>query len=127
MSPVEIGIREKRVVLTYRSADNLVDLVFALNFAEERLEFDLAHSLTAFDDGTAAAARNGRERCRFLWDYFGNGELQLWKSESGQLISRVDAFIPLNMLGNLDGHNAEMAAWDKFIADREAAEKHAME
>ena len=121
MSPVEIGIREKRVVLTYRSADNLVDLVFALNFAEERLEFDLTSSLTAFDNGTASAARNGKERCRFLWDYFGNGELQFWNSETGALISRVDAFIPLNMMGNLNAHNAEMTAWDKFIGDREAA------
>lgn len=121
MSPVEIAIHEKRVILTYRTADNLVDLVFALNFAEERLEFDLTSSLTAFDDGTASAARNGKERCRFLWDYFGNGELQFWNSETGDLISRVDAFIPLNMMGNLDAHNAEMTTWDKFIGDRKAA------
>jgi len=121
MVPIEIGFREKRVVLVYRSADDLVELVFGLNFTEERLEFDLANSLTAFDDGTVAAARNGKERCRFLWDYFGNGELQIWKSDTGELISRVDAFIPRNMFGDLDAHNAEMAAWDKFIAARQAA------
>lgn len=127
LSPVEIDIREKRVLLTYRTADDLVDLVFALNFADERLEFDLACSLTAFDDGTAAAARNGKERCRFLWHYFGNGELQFWNSETGDLISRVDAFIPLNMMGNLDAHNAEMTAWDKLIGDREAAAQQPIE
>lgn len=120
MAQVEVGVREKRVVLVYRTADDLVDLVFGLNFAEERLEFDLAGSLTAFDDGTAAAARNGKERCRFLWDYFGNGELQIWNGDTGELISRMDAFIPLNMFGNLDAHNAEMAAWEKLVADREA-------
>lgn len=126
MSPVEIGIHDRRVVLTYRSTDDLIDLVFGLNFAEERLEFDLAGSLIPFDNGKAAAARNGRERCRFLWDYFGNGELQFWNSDTDELISRVDAFIPLNMWGNLDAHNAEMATWDKFIADREAAAQEAI-
>lgn len=122
MAPTGIWASDKRVMLAYRSGDDLIELILGLNFGEERLEFDLDGSLTAFDDGTAAAARHGKERSRFIWDYFGNGEIQIWNSDTGELISRVDAFIPLNMMGNLDAHNAEMEAWDKFIADREAAE-----
>lgn len=122
MTPVHVGVTNQRVELVYRSSDELAELIFWLNFAEERLEFDLDRSFSLFDNGSALAARNGKERCRFIWDYFGNGEIQIWDANTSKLISRVDAFIPLNMMANFDGHVAELAAWDKFIADREHAE-----
>lgn len=121
MVPVAWCFNNQRVELVYRSSDGLAELIFWLNFAEERLEFDLNNSFNLYDNGSASAVRNGKERCRFIWDYFGNGEIQIWNAETGKLISRVDAFIPLNMMANLDGHVAELAAWDKLIADREQA------
>lgn len=120
MTPVQVSLANQRVELVYRSVDGLAEMTFWLNFAEERLEFDLNQSFNLYDDGSASAARNGKERCRFIWDYFGNGEIQIWDADTGKLISRVDAFIPLNMMGNHDGHVAELAEWDKFIADRES-------
>lgn len=122
MTPVHVGVTNKRVELVYRSADGLAEVIFWLNFAEQRLEFDLYRSFSLFDDGSVAAARNGKERCRFIWDYFGNGEIQIWDANTGKLISRVGAFLPRNMMSNLDGHVVDLAAWDKFIADREQAE-----
>lgn len=122
MTPAHIGVTNQRVELVYRSDDGLAELVFWLNFAEERLEFDLNSSFNLYDDGSVAAAKNGKERCRFIWDYFGNGEIQIWHADAGELISRVDAFLPVNMMANLDGHVAELAAWDKLIADREQAQ-----
>ncbi|GGB38335.1 hypothetical protein GCM10011380_29660 [Sphingomonas metalli] len=121
LMPVHAGLTNQRIELVYRSVDGLAEIVFWLNFADERLEFDLDHSFQLYDDGSVAAAKNGKERCQFVWDYFGNGEIQLWDADYGALISRVDAYIPLNMMANLDGHVAELAAWDKFIADRERA------
>lgn len=123
--PVHVGLNHQRVELVYRSADDLAELTFWLNFAEERLEFDLVSSFNLYDDGSAASARNGKERCRFIWDYFGNGEIQIWHADTGELISRVDGFLPLNMMANLEAHIAELAAWDKYIADREQAEASA--
>ena len=122
MMPVHAGLTNQRIELVYRSVDSLAEITFWLNFVEERLEFDLDRSFNLYDDGSALAARNGKERCRFIWDYFGNGEIQIWNADIGDLISRVDAFIPVNMMANFDGHVAELAAWDKFIADREQAE-----
>lgn len=119
MLPVHAGFSNQRVELVYRSVDGLAEIMFWLNFAEERLEFDLNESFKLFDDGSVEAAKNGKERCRFIWDYFGNGEIQIWDAEEGTLISRVGAYIPLNMMANLDGHVAELAEWDKFIADRQ--------
>lgn len=121
MTPVFAGLSNQRVELVYRSLDGLAEIMFWLNFAEERLELDLDHSFKLYDDGSAAAAKNGKERCQFIWDYFGNGEIQILDADSGALISRVDAYLPLNMMANLDGHIADLAAWDKFIADREQA------
>lgn len=119
MIPVHAGLNGGKIELVYRSQDELAELIFRLNFAEERLEFDLDGSFNLFDDGSVQAAKNGKERCRFIWDYFGNGEIQIWNAETGGLISRVDAFLPLNMIANLDGHIAELEAWDQFISDRE--------
>ena len=122
MVPAHARLANQRIELVYRSVDGLAEVTFWLNFAEERLEFDLDNSFKLYDDGSAAVAREGKERCQFIWDYFGNGEIQIWNAQNGELISRVDAFIPLNMMANLDGHVAELAAWDKLIADREQAE-----
>jgi len=122
MIPAHISLHDQRVEIGYRSSDGLIELVFFLNFGEERLEFDMERSLRALDDGTAAAAQNVKEQTRFLWDYFGNGEIQIFNSDTHALISRVDAFLPLNMIANLEGHEAQMKRWDKLIADREAAE-----
>lgn len=122
MKPIHIGLTNQRVELVYQSEDCLAELIFWLNFLEERLEFDSGRSFKLYDDGSVAAAQNGKERCKFIWDYFGNGEIQIWNAEKNSLISRVGAFIPMNMRANLDGHIAELAAWDKFISDREQAQ-----
>ncbi|SCW56339.1 methylamine utilization protein MauJ [Ancylobacter rudongensis] len=122
MIPARIGITDQRVELVYRSADGLAELTFWLNFAAERLEFDIDSSLILHDDGSAAAVRNGKQICRFIWDYFCNGEIQIWDADTGRLLSRVGAFIPINMMANHDGHVAELAKWDEIIQSREQAE-----
>jgi hypothetical protein len=122
MTPVQAGYGDQRIEVVYRSADSLVDLVFWLNFAEERLVFDVQNSIKGWDDGSVAAARNGKEIDRFFRDYFLNGELQMWNAENGELISRCDAFLPINVMVNIDAFNEAINRWDDVIAEREAAE-----
>ena len=119
MRPLQVGFGYGRVEVVYQSEDGLVDLIFWLNFAEERLEFDFQKGIVARDDGSVAAAQNGKELDRFFRDYFLNGELQMWDAGSGALISRRDAFIPLNCFVDLDVCNAAIAKWDEVIAERE--------
>lgn len=121
MTPVQAAFGEQKIEVVYRSADGLVDLVFWLNFASERLEFDTARSLIAYDDGSAGAAKNGKELHRFFCDYMGNGSLQMWNAENDQLISRCDAFIPVNCFLDVDANIAVAAKWDDLIATRESA------
>lgn len=119
MVPVQGAFGEQKIEVVYRSTDGLVDLVFWLNFATERLEFDPSKSLVAFDDGSVGAARNGKELHRFFCDYIGNGSLQMWNADSGELISRCDAFIPVNCFLDNEANAAIAAQWDELIAARE--------
>lgn len=122
MKPIHIALTNQRVELVYQSEDGLAELIFWLNFLEERLEFDLDRSFTLYDDGSVNAAQNGKERCKFIWDYFGNGEIQIWNSQTNSLISRVGGFMPGNRRANRDVYNSKLAEWDKLIFDRQQAQ-----
>ena len=45
----------------------------------------------------AESAEERAELLRFRKEYFGNGQLHIVDAETGQLISRKDAYLPLNM------------------------------
>ena len=90
--------------------------------------FDLFADIGVRDTGTAESAERVREVRRFEQDYFGNGQLHIVNSDSGELIGRKDAYLPVNM--HLDGEAAaaELARW-KALADwrRERDRKFAEE
>jgi hypothetical protein len=121
MKPLQAAFQNGTIEVVYQSTDGLVDLIFWLNFGEERLEFDIQRSIVARDDGSVGAAKNAKELRRFFRDYLLNGELQMWDAERGTLISRCDAFIPVNCMIDVDACNAAIAEWDPVIAEREAS------
>ena len=121
MVPSYIVTREGVVELEYRCPDGLMAIRFALNFAEERLIFDVTSGLLGGDDGSVLAAEYRRETQRFIRDYLLNGELQIWNAESGMLLSRLDAFIPLNYMVDLDSCNASIAAAQAEVEARQLA------
>jgi hypothetical protein len=77
--------------------------------------------LFGHDNGSVAAAEHSKEMRRFVRDYFLNGELQMWNSETGALLSRKDAFLPVNCFVDLDGCNADIAAAQAEIDRRRDA------
>lgn len=106
----------KVVHLTF--ASEFAKFGFRLLLEEERLDFDLFGSdLTGSGSMSVAAAEAMAEINRFAMDYFDNGQLQIFKSDTGELLSRKDAFIPLNMFQD---HEAALAAIEKWkvLADR---------
>lgn len=109
------------VDLEYRSHDRLTAIRFRLNFADERLNFDVSNGLFGGEDGSVLAAEYRRETRRFIRDYMLNGELQIWNAETGALLSRCDAFIPVNCMVDLDGCNANIAAAQAEVEAREMA------
>jgi hypothetical protein len=119
MRPLQVWCENGKVEIIYQSADGLVDFVFWLNFAAERLEFDIQHGIVVRDDGSVAAAHNAKDMARFFRDYFGNGELQMWDAETGILMSRCDAFMPVNCYLDFDAATAAIDRWDPIIAERQ--------
>ncbi|WP_037500416.1 methylamine utilization protein MauJ [Sphingomonas jaspsi] len=121
MRPVEAHQENRRLELWYRSADDLVDMRFALDFAEERLTFDWMNDIRAGDDGSARAAENAAALNRFILEYVGNGELHIFNSDDRSLLSRVDAFIPCNYWADHDGLNKKIEDWNAEAARRKEA------
>lgn len=103
--------------LVYGLGDDLVIFRVTLDFAEERLLFSLFTDIGYRDDGTAEAAAVIAEVLRFQGDLGGNGQLQIVDADTGELISRKDAYIPVNMYFNPKGSDALIARW-KWLADR---------
>jgi hypothetical protein len=57
------------------------------------------------------------EVSRFWQDYFANGQLQIFNSDTGELISRKDAYLPLNMWLDDRRAAADLAYW-KAVAEQ---------
>jgi hypothetical protein len=110
----------KTLAMHYGSNDGSIDFRFRLDFANERLIFDVFSDIGQKDTGTAEGAEAIADCSRFFRDYFGNGQLSIVNADTGELISRKDAFIPLNMYQDVDGCNAEIARWKQAAADRRA-------
>lgn len=117
MAPIAGEVTPDGLAMIYRSADGLADFAFHLNFREERLQFNL-EDVAVRDDGTACAAQNAAHIARFIRDYLGNGELQLWDADTNELLSRCDAFIPTNCFLDHDAANANIAHWEALALER---------
>lgn len=107
----------KLLFMRFESKEGDVIFRFALDFGNERLEFSLFRDFMVKDTGTAESAERVAEVRRFEKDYFGNGELHIVNADTGALIGRKDAYIPVNMFLDHDAADAEIARW-KARADQ---------
>ena len=103
--------------LVYCLGDDLIIFCVTLDFAEERLHFSLFTDIGYQDDGSAEAAEMIAEVLRFQGDLGGNGQLQIVDADTGQLISRKDAYMPVNMFFGPESSDALIARW-KWLAGR---------
>lgn len=123
MRPIHAAQVGSRVALVYASADELVQFSFALDLEAERFVFDWSNDLSAADDGSAAAALHAAALARFILEYIGNGELHIYDSETRVLLSRVEAFLPVNYLADPGRLSQEIQGWTAEAARRAAEEK----
>ena len=72
----------------------------------------------AKDTGTPESAEIIAEVRRFENEYFGNGQLQIINADTGDLIARKDAYIPVNMYLDQDAADAEIARWKQLAEQR---------
>jgi hypothetical protein len=121
-----LGHTGKQVHMHFESLQGDVDVDFSLDFENERIAFDVFSGIVVRDTGTAESAERVHEVKRFMHDYFGNGQLHVVATDTGKLIGRKDAYIPMNMYLDGDGAAAELAHW-KAVAEqrRERGRKYA--
>jgi hypothetical protein len=115
----EIGQKGTDLFMRFESEEGGVRIRFKLDFAEERLVFDLFNDLSVVQDaGTPDAAEAIAEVQRFSKEYFGNGQLHIYNAETGALISRKDAYIPMNIFLDHKAADAEIARWKRIAVER---------
>ncbi len=123
LSVKEIGQNGKVFHIRFESKSGDVIIRFQLDFGAERLNFSLGRDLFAKDTGSAESADNIAEVSRFSSDYFGNGQLHIVNADTGALIARKDAFIPVNMYLDSDAAEADIAHWKRLAEQRRDRDK----
>jgi Methylamine utilization protein MauJ len=119
----EVGQDGKLLFMRFESKQGDVIFQFALDFGNERLEFSLFRDFMVKDTGTTESAERVAEVRRFEKDYFGNGELHIVNADTGALIGRKDAYIPVNMFLDHDAANADIARWKARADQRRRRDK----
>jgi len=99
------------VALVAQSHDEYFRFRCHLDFANERLHFDVLRDIAGKDDGSAECAERHAEAERFIYDYLCNGELRILDSATQALLSRKDAFIPMNCYVNDEFCKANIEGW----------------
>jgi hypothetical protein len=110
------------VTVYFESEDGRFGFRCVLEFAAERLHFDIGSDIRADDDQTAEGAAHMAEIGRFMRDYWGNGELRIVDSATREVIARKDGFMPLNCYLDLDAANAGIEHWKAMARVRSAAQ-----
>lgn len=118
LRPIGWAVTDAKGEIQYRSRDSRIVITFVLDFLNERLIFPLENGINFDDDGTVAAARVAKILTSFNHAYNGNGELQIWNTENGSLMSKCDAFVPVNVIFNPEGAKAELDRWNNEIVRR---------
>jgi hypothetical protein len=67
---------------------------------------------------TSESAETIAEVRRFESEYFGNGQLHIVDADTGGLIARKDAYIPMNMFLDQDAAHAEITYWKRMAEQR---------
>lgn len=111
MIPTNLEREGSTVNVFLRSADGRGMMALGLDFAQERLLFEIFEDIRYSDDGTSAAAEAIAEVKRFFSDYIGNGQLHIYNPETGVLLSRKDAYLPVNIMPDWEGAKREIARW----------------
>ena len=118
MEPVRVGYENGIVHLVLQSSDKRGQIGFRLDFSQERLHFEISEDLVYRDDGSPESADFIADIKRFFRDYFGNGKLQVYNADTGALISRKDAYVPMNMWLDFEASERDIAYWRKLAGHR---------
>jgi hypothetical protein len=118
LQPFQLARDKELLIVDARSTNGCFGIRLGLDFKNERIHFDINSDLGGRDDGSAEGAESMSEVGRFVRDYWGNGKLRIVNADTGALISRKDAFIPVNCWLDVDAANAGIAEWKRRAEER---------
>jgi hypothetical protein len=118
LHPVEIHQNKSVLFVRFQSDDRNLQIQFHLDFASERLQFNMFHDVAMRDSGTADGALALLGFGRFRNAHFCNGQLEIYDAESNALLARKDAYVPLNMYFEPKGAEEEIARLEKLAEER---------
>lgn len=96
--PYSIQRTPQGLMIDYANDNDLIFFRILCDFQNERLVFEWQRDLGIGDDGSVRAAEDFADVSQFVWDYCRNGRLVINDSETGERLSRKDAYIPVNMM-----------------------------
>lgn len=115
---------EDGVVYLGLSTDNgLVHFTAAIDFNVGRLIFDPMHNYQHFDDGSVLSAEYAADIQEFFSDLFRNGVCQLWEASADRLIAEADAYLPMNLFFDPEGHRSAMIKIEEIIEARRSTDQ----
>jgi hypothetical protein len=118
LQPVQLARDGEHLVLDTKSKNGCFGIRLRLDIKNERIHFDINSDLEARDDGSADGAEALAEIGRFLRDYWGNGKLRIIDADTGALLSRKDAFIPVNCWLDVKAADARIDEWKRRAEER---------
>jgi hypothetical protein len=111
MTATSMTAGDGKAFITLKSNTATVWVRFVLDFLAERLLFDIRNDIRIEDDQTASGALACAEALRFVRDYWGNGRLRMSNAETGEMLSRKDAFLPENVIPDYTFMDAHISEW----------------
>jgi hypothetical protein len=111
---------EGRFQIACTSSSGAVQIIVVLDFPEERFVLDPLHHLQWIDTGSAEAAREIADTIRFQGELLGNGELEIWSSDDAAILGWKEAFMPVNMMPDVEANRRSVARWTQLAITREA-------
>jgi hypothetical protein len=113
LQPVQLARDGEHLVLDTKSKNGCFGIRLRLDIKNEHIHFDINSDLEARDDGSADGAEALAEIGRFLRDYWGNGKLRIIDADTGALLSRKDAFIPVNCWLDVKAADTRIDEWKR--------------
>ncbi|MDR6624369.1 methylamine utilization protein MauJ [Caulobacter segnis] len=108
LEPVHLQAVVGGAKVAFRRPDGLVEFHVLLDIKNERLEFEIERDLVLFDDGSPEAMEVAASAMEFRKFYYLNGKLRVVDTETGELLARKDAFVPVNLIVRPEGFDLEI-------------------
>lgn len=109
---------EGGMVVDLISHDDTFRLRAALNFAQERFQFDPLNGIGFVPDhGNKQNVRNEISLLKFQRCILSNGHIEIWNQETETMLGRSEPYIPRNFLVNDEFYKNEIAALENLLLD----------